>query len=409
MNNMSALLQVTPVAVFSQLFPAHTVFVPRSAFSFIKWVFDDAWHLDTLTGVTIAIMGDMPLICHQNAATPLIIDFFRKAGLEPALALSTYETEEEAIALAREYLGRGEKIAYVYPPPPSLAASGGLLFPLSLYNWLNDKANLTYLVGENYLPRCQIVSADCLSQAHDFLPGQAVFMKACHPGASGSGKDVLYCPDTASRAVALKWLASRLDGLSGIRIEEAVETGSCWCLSLAILESHVRYLGAATQLFTEPAKQYGSKIDPDDLPPDSVVAIALAIAERARVMGYRGIAGFDIGVTSAGQPFVFDLNFRIAGSTPQVLLHEASVGRVNARVSQSWNKMVRGGLAPALERICDFSRCGKFVPIRLYEATPATGGRSLITGMVVAPTLGEVESIITDIEAALKDLLECRV
>jgi hypothetical protein len=242
-------------------------------------------------------------------------------------------------------------------------------------------------------------------QLHDFLPRQKVFIKACYPGASGAGKDVIFCPDAESRAAALEWFVSRMNGLSGIRIEAAVEVGGCWCLNLAVLESTVRYLGAATQLFSEPAKQCGSRIDPDDLPPDPVVAIALAIAERARSMGYRGIAGFDIGVTSVGQPFVFDLNFRIASSTPQVLLHEAAVGRVNARISQSLNNMVKGELAPALKRLIGFSRCGKFLPTRLYEATPTTGGRSIITGMVVASTVDEVESIIAGIQAALRDLL----
>lgn len=403
---MSALAPITPVAVFSQLFPSRTVFAPRSTFHLTRWALDDAFRLDTMTGITLAIMGNMSLICHQNAATPLILDFFRESGVEPASTFHTYATEEEAIELAGKYLSRGERVAYVYPPPLALEASGGLLVPVSLYNWLNDKASLGHLVDEDYLPPYQMVPTDCLSRLYDFLPGQAVFIKACHPGASGAGKDVLYCPDTASRAVALKWLDPRVDGLSGVRVEQAVEIGSCWCLSLAILESAVRYLGAATQLFSEPARQCGSRIDPDDLPPDSVVAIALAIAERTRGMGYRGIAAFDIGITSAGQPFVFDLNFRIAASTSQVLLHQEAVGRVNARISQSWNRMVKAALAPALERISSFSRCGNFVPIRLYEATPATRGRSVITGMVVAATRAEVESIIAEIQAVLENLLE---
>jgi biotin carboxylase len=134
------------------------------------------------------------------------------------------------------------------------------------------------------------------------------------------------------------------------------------------------------------------------------VAIALAIAERSRSVGYRGVAGFDIGVTSDGRPFVFDLNFRIVSSTPQVLLHEGAVSRVNARISQSWGIMLKGALEPALSRMSDFSRSGEFIPTRLYEATADTGGMSLITGMVVAPTLNEVESIIVNIESALKEI-----
>jgi hypothetical protein len=402
---VSALLPAVPSAVFSELFPPHTVFAPRSTFQNIRWIFDDAVRLDPLTGLTMSIMGDMPLICHQNAATPLILDFFRQAGLEPASNIATYETEDEAIAIAREHIHRNQRIAYIYPPPSDLGESKGLLIPLPLYNWLNDKGNLEHLVETEYLPHYQIVPANCLMRLHDFLPRQEVFIKACYPGACGAGKDVLFCPDAEGRAAALQWFVSRMNGLSGIRIEAAVEVGSCWCLNLAILESSVRYLGAATQLFSEPAKQCGSRIDLGDLPPDPVVAIALVIADRARGMGYRGIAGFDIGVTSAGQPFVFDLNFRMASSTPQVLLHEAAVGRVNARISQSCDHMVNGELAPALNRLMDFARCGKFLPTRIYEATPATGGRSIITGIAVAATVDEVESIIAGIQAALRDFL----
>lgn len=399
-------MPVKPSATFSELYPPQTVYAPRSTRELIRWVFNDAFRLDTITGVTLAIMGDMPLICHQSTVTPLILDFFRQAGIEPAANLATFETEEDAVAVAQEYIRCGKKLAYTYPPPPDLHAPGSLLVTLSLYNWLNDKANLAELVDKDYLPPYQMVPPDCLSRLYDFLPGRDVFIKACHPGATGTGKDVLYCPDQISRQVALDWLDACKDELSGVRIEEAMEISDCWCLSLAVLESCIRYLGAATQLFTEPAKQSGSRIDPDHLPPDSVVIIAKAIAERARIMGYRGVAGFDIGTTLSGQIFVFDLNFRLVSSTPQILLHEAAVSRVDARISQSWNKQFTGRLDTALERIVEFSQSGKFVPVRLYEATQRSGGKSLITGIVVGKSLSDIETISAGMQAAICDITD---
>jgi L-aspartate-L-methionine ligase len=398
---MKALSPVNPSATFSHLFPSQVVFAPRSTMHFVRWVLDDAFRLDTITGVTLAIMGDMPLICHQNAATPLILDFFRQAGLEPASNIETYETEKEAVALARKHISRGEKIAYIYPPPLSLQESVCMLVPIPLYNWLNNKANLAQLIDQDHLPRYQIFQTDCLNLLYDFLPGQDVFIKACHPGAAGAGKDVRYCPNQTSRKSALDWLNIHKDGLSAVRIEEALDITDCWCLSLAIFESGIQYLGAAIQLFTEPAKQSGSRIDPDHLPPDSVVAIAKDIAQRSHDMGYCGFAGFDIGVTSSGQIFVFDLNFRLVSSTPQVLLHEAAINRVEARISQSWSCTVKGALAPVLKCIAKFSQKGEFVPTRLYEATQISGGKSVITGMVVASTLDEVESITDNMQETL--------
>jgi hypothetical protein len=403
---MNILMPVKPSATFSELYPPQTVYAPRSTRELMRWVLDDAFRLDTITGVTLTIMGDMPLICHQSTATPLILDFFRKAGIEPTTNLTTFETEEEAIAVAREYIGRGKKLAYTFPPPLDLHAPGSLLVTLSLYNWLNDKANLAQLVDNDYLPRYQIVQTDCLSRLYDFLPGRDVFIKACYPGVTGGGKDVRYCPDQTSRRATLDWLDACKDGLSGVRIEEALDIKDCWCLSLSILEFGTRYLGAATQLFTEPAKQSGSRIDPDHLPPDSVVVIAKAIAERTRIMGYRGLAGFDMGTTLSGQVFVFDLNFRLASSTPQILLHEAAISRVDARISQSWNNQFTGRLSPVLERIAEFSQSGKFVPVRLYEATQISGGQSVITGIVVGKTLTDIEKISAGMHAALSNLTD---
>jgi len=380
--------------------------MPRSNLHHIRWVYEDDYRLDANTGVILTALGDMPIVCHQNAATDSIVKFLRHAGLEPSSKITTYETEAEAVAIAQDHIRRGEKLVYFYPPPSPLDSSEGLLVPVPLYNWLNDKANLAYLVDVKFLPRHRIVATNDLFQLLDYLPGEKVFIKACNPGASGSGKDVIYCPDHESRVKALKWMETRLKGLSGIRIEEEVAVGSCWCLSMAVLESEVRYLGAATQLFSEPAKQCGSRIDPDDLPSEMVVSIAMAIAWRAHKMGFRGVAGFDIGINSDGHPYVFDLNFRIAGSTMQVLLHESTVKRTGARISQSWRRMVKGTLAPSLECISDFVRRGQFLPISLFEIMPATDGKSIIAGMIVASTLDEIESITNGMQIALSNFLE---
>lgn len=403
---MTPLPTAQPSATFSELFPLNTVFAPRSNWHMMRWVYDEPFRADSITGTTLAIMGKMPLICHKNSATSEIIDFFTSAGLEPASNLQTYETEEEAVSLAKKYIGQGSKIAYVYPPPASLDNADAFVVPLSLYSWLNDKANLEYLVDRYYLPQYRIISAESLHQLHDFLPGKRVFIKVCYPGASGAGKDVYYCPDQASRSTAIEWLTSRTEGLSGIRIEEEVDIDSCWCLNFSILETSVEYLGAATQLFSAPSKQVGNRIDPDDLPPDSIISIAERIAEYARNRGYRGIAGFDIGAAQTGQAYVFDLNFRIVACTPQVLLHEGVTRRANARISQSWTVTLKGRLTPALKIISTFSKDGTLVPVRLFEATPETGNRSFLSGIISGQTVAEIESIKIGMQSALGNLLQ---
>ena len=164
---MNALSSITPSAVLSQLFPSGTVLALRSSTDMLQWTntvnlgsIPQSGVLDIITGSTMAVMGNMPLICHKNAATELILDFFRQSGLEPASNIESYETEEEAVSLAQNHIRHGNKIAYAYPPPISLGVSNGLLFPVSLYNWLNDKINLSHLVEAEYLPNYRIIPID---------------------------------------------------------------------------------------------------------------------------------------------------------------------------------------------------------------------------------------------------------
>ena len=403
---MTSLQPVTPSANFSELYPTKTVFAPRSTWDVLQMIQNQPFQVDSMTGVTVGVMGDMPLVCHKNTVTPLILDFFREAGLRPAIRTDTYETEEDAVAIARKHSEEGQKLVYVYPPPSALLDDVSFLVPVPLYTYLNDKSNIGRLVEREHQPGHRLLSVDSLDELFDFLPGREIFIKACRSGANGAGKDVYYCPDEACRKDAAQRLGLQKEALTGVRLEEAVGVDASWCLSFAIGKSGIRYLGAATQLFEQPARQTGSRIDPENLPPAFVVDIAAKIARRGSTMGYQGIAGFDIGLSPAGQAFVFDLNFRLCSSTPQVLLHEAATARVGARISQSWSRVFKASLAPALERIRHYSQEGVFVPIRLYERTQASEGQSVITGMILGKTIADIEKIKARMDAAIDDALK---
>jgi len=405
MPRINELPPLAPSATLWELFPAGTVFAPRSTLQLARWVTTDEFRLDTISGLPIPVMGDMPVICHRNTLTPEIHAFYHAAGIELNGPLIAYTTAAEAIQKARECLARGQRLAYYYPPPPEINGDDDLIVPIGLYNWLNDKANLEGLCDVRHLPRYRLFAPDALTAAADYLPRQAVYLKACHPGASGAGADVRYCPDMSSRQAALEWIGSRLQGLSAVRLEEAADIRSSWCLNLVMGATGVRYLGAATQLFSSPGLQSGSRIDPHDQPTDEIVGIAMEIGERARKLGFVGVAGFDIGATYDGKPYVFDLNFRQTACTTQILLHESATQRIGGRFTQSWGQMIPGPLAPVLQRLEKFARSGRFVPLRLYEASPATGGKSLVNGMIVAGSQAELDELEGTINAVLRDLL----
>lgn len=396
---------LVPSAVLSDLFPAGSAFVARSTLELTQWVHSNKFRLDTASGFPVSILGNMPHVCHQQVNTADIRAFFLRAGIRLAAPFISYATADEARDAARRFLALGYRLVYYYPPLPGIDSDKNLVVPVGLYNRLNDKANLDRLCDSCYLPPFLLYPRGNFDKAGVDMPGQAVYLKACIAGASGAGTDVRYCPDMASRRKAIQWFSARSSRLSALRMESDVSVRLCWCLNIAITETGVRYLGAATQLFNSPGLQYGNRIDPDEQPCDNIISIALAIGETARQQGYLGIAGFDIGIDADDRPYVFDLNFRLTACTTQILMHDATTSRINGRISQSLALEMDGLLTPALERLAGFVDSGNLVPLRLYERTEVPGDQSLVNAMLIANEQEELDKLVADIHVALSDLL----
>ena len=186
---------------------------------------------------------------------------------------------------------------------------------------------------------------------------------------------------------------------------------STWCLSFAVLPETSLYLGAAEQVFSAVGIQKGSRIDPLRLPSEEIVEICRAVAERARARGYLGICGFDVGTDSAGGVFVFDLNFRMNGSTPQVLMHAAAAARTGHRVSQSFGSALTGPLTEALARLRPYVEKGCLVPLRIFDGAlaEAPDAPSFISGLVLADDdvlAAQLESEVSGLLAAGTDKCE---
>lgn len=402
---MTALAPLTPSRTFDQLFPADAVYAPRTTIDHVGWVLDDPYRLDTLTGMTLLISGAMPLACHSNMATPEIVAFFERCGAALSPERVCYQTAEQAFAVARGWVEQGRRLVSPYPLPASLCDGRSLLVPAALYNWLNDKSNLDVLVDAALLPPAVMLTPDMLHKLRTVFAGSAVYVKACVAGASGAGIDVRHAADQDAREAALAWLSSHAGTFSGVRVELALDIPVCWCLNLSIRDDGVEYLGSAIQLFASPGQQSGSLIDPQQEPPASAVAEVIRIAQNAQRLGYRGLAGFDLGLTPDAQPFVFDLNFRMVSSTVQLLLHASAVARVGARVSESWHHLTAGPLWQTLAALDSFGSSGAFVPCRVWQATPESHGRNMVTGFLVGDSTESVADTRRAMASALSDVL----
>lgn len=394
-----------PSVTLEALHPPGTLLTIRTEMDRMRFALpiDEEFRLDSASGVMLTIVGNMPVICHENTASPDIQAFMRLAGLQPGTLILPYETEPEATALARAHLLEGRPVAYIYPLPMAVSLHPGLLVSDQLYGWLNDKQNLENLVDLEHLPPYVLIKPAEANSVQDLFPGKPIFIKACHAGASGAGYDIHHCPDSEKRAAAIRWMLDYSEHLTAIRVEMALEIATSWCVNLAILAEDCRYLGSAAQIFSSPGKQTGSRIDPDDLPHENVIKLALNIGEKARLIGYRGVAGFDIGIDGTGHPYVFDLNFRLVASTPQVLLHDAAVKRFRGSISESWSMATKEPLRPVMQTLKRYVETGQFIPTRIYEGTTLSRGTSVISGFVVGNNLQEILELSNEMQSSLPD------
>lgn len=353
----------------------------------------------------------MPLICHEGVATPQILEFLEMAGLDRPSSLLRYRTESEAIAQARACAARGSRIAYFFPPPAGADAPGMLLVPIALYGPLNNKARLSELVPGAHVPRRSFVPPVEIAGLRARPPEHPVFLKAAVDGATGGGKDLRYCATASDWESAVDWFSGEQDHLAGLIVEDAIPVASTWCLSFAVLPEACVFLGAAEQVFSSIGIQSGSRIDPSNPPPEEAAAICRTIAVKARDLGYLGICGFDVGADAGGRVIVFDLNFRMNGSTPQVLMHAAAAARTGKRVSQSFASPFAGPLSEALARLRPHVEQGRAIPLRIFDGALAEtpDAPSFISGLVLAedgPRAAELERSISEVLAPASDKSE---
>ncbi len=374
----------------SDLFPPQTFLYMHADPCDVKWVFGvDPVRTDSMGSAIVGIAGKLPLVAHYAGATPEILELFERAGVSLPEQLLTFRSREDGIRIAREQMARGQRLAYAYPPVPELRSAPELLFPAGLYSRLNNKLNLTRYVPEEAAPRRFLLQPEAIAQGTLSQLPYPLFLKAAQPGASGAGRDVRVATDDASWRAALDWFACRRDELDCVVVEEGINVVTSWCLGVSILEDRIEHLGSAIQLFLRPSVQNGNLIDPKQPPPPAMLDLALHISAKAQSEGYRGVAGFDMGVDPDGRCFVFDLNFRLNGSTAQLLVHDAAVRRTGATMTRSWRCTVPLSFADLSKRILPFIDTGVFIPTRMFdrdaylEDRPGADAPSFLNGLLI--------------------------
>jgi hypothetical protein len=362
-------------------FPDHVAFAPRVDVQQLRFLGVPESAADTVSTTMMGAMNGLATVRHKGCATPDTLAMIARSGIEVSEDIRTFTTPEEAYRHARVLIRDGYKLAWPYPPQKGRYPESANIVTPRLWRRLNSKRNLPLIVPRAYMPDRTIISVETEAAPDIAAP---CYIKSGGDMPTGMGYAVRYCENREDIEEAWSFFKS-LEGVGEIIVEEAVRVRGCWCVSLSIDDQGVRYLGAAEQLFSSPARQMGSVIDDDDPFPIEGVKAAIAVGKNARTMGFRGPAGMDIGVSNDGRVVVFDPNFRPQGSTQQTLFHPAAAQRGGFRVSRSLNVNSDLDIRDAERALRRHIDSGRVVIFRAIDGRemPSVPSGSVVTGFVL--------------------------
>ncbi|MDX2479668.1 MAG: hypothetical protein QNK24_04950, partial [Desulfuromusa sp.] len=289
---------------------------------------------------------------------------------------------EEAEMLADDMISQGKRLFSPYPLRSGRFSDNSQLVSNELYRSLNAKTNLGELVSLEFLPKRKILSHEEFSE---FTPAKPVFFKSASDAATGWGFAVQPCRNQEDLNKARQWFAKYRESIPSILVEEWEEISTCWCAGIVVDENEAICIGGAEQIFSSPARQVGSLIDPTNAFPEAGKQLATLIGETSRRKGFRGIAGLDIGLKTNGKLVVFDPNFRFNSSSTQLLFHDSATSNSDFPVSYSFQATPHCEFKTLKNRLKGAIDQGRFVPTRLFngENHPHANGTHVVTGFVL--------------------------
>ncbi|NRA98720.1 MAG: hypothetical protein HRU32_02700, partial [Rhodobacteraceae bacterium] len=355
-------------------------------------------NLDAVTTQLLGVINARDTVRHIAATTDEILTFLDEAGLHVDERMHRYSAEDEALAIADRLVADGKRLFWPYPLSAGRFEDTAHLVPPDLWLALNSKENLGAIAPQGAMPGRRVLDLEACKWP---AGAGSVFLKSADGMATGWG----YAVRHVSSANEMEAAKSDFRAMEITRVvaENAIEVTACWCANLGVVDAGVTFLGAAEQVFSAPGKQAASRIDPARPLPSAGVSLAIALAEAGRARGFRGICGFDIGVTRDGSVYVFDPNFRINSSTPQVMFHDSAAARSGFPVSLSFMGQSPHTMSQTIARLSSPVADGWFFPFRLLDHAwlESLEGASMITGFVLGETEATVQARSDDLAALL--------
>jgi hypothetical protein len=359
--------------------------------------------LDVMAAIPLTFGGERAVVCHAGCTTPGVQDLLASAGHSLSRAV-TYRSARELQAILADLAHRRRKIIVSHIPADNLLHPESYLVPPALQIELNHKANLPrYTPSQHVLPR-RCIPVPAVSDATKCPREPPVVLKPATVLPTGGGFAVVICRNHRDLEQGLAMFRQASSTAEGVIVEEFRDFERSWCAQVAIDDSRVVYLGAAAQVCSAEGRYLGNLCGIQHEAPAGVEHLALAIGNAGQAAGYRGFAGFDIGVDPHGQLWAFDLNFRVCGSLAQLLFHESLCRDRQHAVTRNVQFESPLEVSDLAHRLRPFIDDGAFVPIAALDGPPVGDSTSIVVGYAVASSTDAVEELRSRMRSEIEHL-----
>jgi hypothetical protein len=343
-----------------------------------------------LSARELPVAGRTPLLCSAATVTEHSLELLAEAGLPiDATLVRRFADATEYADLLDELAHSSARLVIHHVHAPDELEAERYWIPRELLCRLNNKASLTDLVPADLVPERRLSRPDALPPAERLLAHGPVVLKVATDQSTGGGLDVWVChraDDVDAARIALR-------DAELVVIERHLDIRRNLCVQFAAAaDGQVHFLGAAEQVSDPRGGYQGNWLEGDLAAPAEMIAAGTAIMRQAAALGYRGFAGFDMATCGDGTTKVFDLNFRVNGSTAGLLLH-ADLARTRAAPVaryRVWHG--NGDFAALLATARNAVRRGTLVPLATYDpaADSAAGARPALAGLLLGASRDEI-------------------
>lgn len=378
-----------PIQSLSQIYGSDVIYSPRASPNACTWLPHDEFILDGMTGGQVPVAGDMPVLCAAGASTPEGLQLLRDAGFDIPRVVFRYSTATDYLRKLKNLYKNKRKIALLHVHPASELPPEACWVKPETLSFLNNKANLATLVNPCHVPMRQMLMPSRLIA--ELLPHRfPLVVKATTDESSGGGVDVVICRTSRD----LKRAAALFQSCAHVVIEELLPIKRNLCLNYATTaEGIINYLGCAEQVSDAQGKYQGNWIDATAIAPPLAIEIGIRVATAGFALGYYGCVGIDMAVLEDSRIMVFDLNFRVNGSTAALLLAESVHCTLGQTVLRFRALQGSGTYRDVLNSSYAAIHKGVFLPLSSYD--PEVGGhpktRPRMTGLILGKTREEVK------------------